>query len=135
VHPLAGASDLSGYRLPDRWACHAGHLRETGQTVERYGKTHAVFGSLYQTIFEAAWLLRVWRPCSRICGDKEFAHQLFDLLLGYSLVRRTDVARASMCCGWATISLSAPCCSRRRVAQFMKEPMPLIAAFKAHNRP
>ena len=45
-------------------------------------QTHAVFGSLYQTIFEAAWLLRGMEPLLQdMVINKDFAHALFDRLL------------------------------------------------------
>ena len=58
-HPLADAADLVAYSMPDPLGASMQPIyAETRQLVEKYGKTHVVFGSLYQTIFEAAWLLR-----------------------------------------------------------------------------
>ncbi len=58
-HPLAGERDLGAYRMPDPLGPSMQRIyQEARDLVERYGHTHAIFGSLYQTIFEAAWLLR-----------------------------------------------------------------------------
>ena len=60
---------------------------EARDLVQRYGETHAIFGSLYQTVFEAAWLLRgMANLLSDMATDQDFAHELFERLTVYSLV-------------------------------------------------
>ena len=88
AHPLARHADLSSYQLPDPLGPRMQLIyEEARRTVQRYGRTHAVFGSLYQTIFEAAWLLRgMQNLLTDMVLNKDFAHALFDLLLQYSLV-------------------------------------------------
>jgi uroporphyrinogen decarboxylase len=88
AHPLAGKRDLASYRMPDPLGSEVQPIyRETRDLVERYGKTHAVFGSLYQTIFEAAWLLRgLENLLIDMVADKEYAHELFDRLTEYTLI-------------------------------------------------
>lgn len=87
-HPLAEAQDLTSYRMPDPLRPTMQTIyREAGEMVERYGKTHVIFGALYQTIFEAAWLLRgMENLLVDMKVNKDFAQELFDRLLDYSLV-------------------------------------------------
>ncbi len=85
AHPLEGAKDLSNYTLPDPLGPSMQVIYdETNELVQRYGGTHAIFGSLYQTIFEAAWLLRgLENLLVDMAINKDFAHELFDRLLVY----------------------------------------------------
>jgi uroporphyrinogen decarboxylase len=88
AHPLDGKTNLSQYSFPDPLRSSMLPIyQETAELVQRYGTTHAVFGSLYQTIFEAAWLLRgMQNLLTDMASNKDFAHQLFDHLLDYSLI-------------------------------------------------
>lgn len=87
-HPLTDVQDLTSYQMPDPLGPSMQPIyQETQDLVERYGQTHAVFGSLYQTIFEAAWLLRgMENLLVDMVINKDFAHELFERLTEYSLV-------------------------------------------------
>jgi len=87
-HPLAGVEDLDSYRMPDPLGRSMQPIyQEARDLVARYGQTHAIFGSLYQTIFEAAWLLRgMENLLVDMAINEDFAHELFERLTEYSLV-------------------------------------------------
>jgi uroporphyrinogen decarboxylase len=75
--------------------------QEAQELVERYGQTHAVFGSLYQTIFEAAWLLRgMENLLMDMVANKDFAHELFERLTEYSLVAGRELIRQGIDVLW-----------------------------------
>jgi uroporphyrinogen decarboxylase len=86
-HPLADARTLSSYSLPNPLdGGNAAILAEARELVARCGRTHAIFGSLYQTVFEAAWLLRGMQALlSDMATNKGFAHELFERLTRYSI--------------------------------------------------
>ena len=87
-HPLADTRDLASYQMPDPLGPRMQPIyQEARELVEKYGTTHAVFGSLYQTIFEAAWLLRgLENLLMDMMVSRSFAHQLFERLTEYSLI-------------------------------------------------
>jgi uroporphyrinogen decarboxylase len=87
-HPLAETRDLTAYQMPDPLGPTKQSIyQETREMVEQYGQTHAVFGSLYQTIFEAAWLLRgLENLLMDMAANRDFAHELFERLTAYSVV-------------------------------------------------
>jgi uroporphyrinogen decarboxylase len=87
-HPLADMRDLISFKMPDPLGPSMQPIyAEARGLVEQYGQTHAIFGSLYQTVFEAAWLLRgLERLLMDMVIHKDFAHELFERLTGYGLV-------------------------------------------------
>jgi uroporphyrinogen decarboxylase len=87
-HPLADARAISSYSLPHPLGGgNAAIYAEARDLVARYGQTHAIFGSLYQTVFEAAWLLRGMQALlGDMATNKDFAHELFERLTLYSIV-------------------------------------------------
>jgi uroporphyrinogen decarboxylase len=87
-HPLADARKLSSYALPNPLTGgNATIYGEARDLVTRYGQTHAIFGSLYQTVFEAAWLLRGMQALlTDMAMNKDFAHELFEQLTHYSMI-------------------------------------------------
>jgi uroporphyrinogen decarboxylase len=101
-HPLAGARDLASYAMPDPLGPSAQAIyAEARDLVTRYGKTHAVFGSLYQTIFEAAWLLRgLENLLTDMARNPDFAHELFERLTRYSLAAGRALAATGVDVIW-----------------------------------
>jgi uroporphyrinogen decarboxylase len=101
-HPLAGEPDLASYQMPDP----LGHsmqpiYQEARDLVERFGQTHAIFGSLYQTVFEAAWLLRgLENLLIDMVINTGFAHELFERLTEYSLVAGKQMIRQGIDVLW-----------------------------------
>ena len=87
-HPLAGVADLSSYQMPDpeRPAMEATY-RGARDVVEKYGKTHVIFGTLWATVFESAWFLRgMENLLMDMMTNKDYAHELFDMMTQYALV-------------------------------------------------
>jgi uroporphyrinogen decarboxylase len=138
-HPLAGAKDLSGYQMPDPLGPSMQPIyQEAHEMVLRYGNTHAVFGSLYQTIFEAAWLLRgMQNLLTDMATNKDFAHALFDQLLDYSLIAGNEMVAQGIDVLWLGDDFGtqrAMLISPRMWREFIKERYAcLIAAFKTRN--
>ncbi len=138
-HPLAGVDDLNAYTLPDplgpgRRAIYL----QARDFVCRYGTTHAVFGSLYQTLFEAAWLLRGMENLLRdMVTNKMFAHELFERLTKYSLVAGREMVAQGVDVLWLGDDFGtqrALLISPRMWREFIKERYArLIRAFKAQN--
>jgi len=139
AHPLAQASDLDGYQLPDplRPSMQAIY-REAGEYVQRFGKTHVVFGSLYQTIFESAWLLRgLENLLTDMLVNKDFAHALFDRLTDYARVAGREMVAQGVDVLWLGDDFGTQrgmLISPQLWREFFKERYArLIAAFKAQN--
>jgi uroporphyrinogen decarboxylase len=139
AHPLARAADLAGYQLPDPLSPRMQMIyQEARQYVERYGKTHVVFGSLYQTIFEAAWLLRGMQALlTDMLVNKDFARALFGRLVDYSRAAGRQMIAQGIDVLWLGDDFGtqhAMLISPRLWREFMKEPYArLIAAFKAQK--
>ncbi len=93
AHPLAEAEDLNHYQMPDPLGPEAETIyREARDLVAHYGQSHAIFGSLYQTLFETAWLLRgLENLLTDMVLNKDFAHALFDQILEYALVAGANI--------------------------------------------
>jgi uroporphyrinogen decarboxylase len=102
VHPLAGARDLGTYRMPDPLgAGNQAIYAEARDLVATYGRTHAIFGSLYQTVFEAAWILRGMQALlSDMATNQDFAHELFEQLTRYSMIAGRELAGAGVDVIW-----------------------------------
>jgi uroporphyrinogen decarboxylase len=138
-HPLAHARDLNDYRLPDPLGPSMQPIyREAADLVQCYGKTHAIFGSLYQTIFEAAWLLRGLETLLLdMATNKDFAHDLFERLTEYSLVAGRELVDQGVDVLWLGDDFGtqrAMLISPRMWREFIKERYArLIAAFKRQN--
>jgi uroporphyrinogen decarboxylase len=138
-HPLAGDADLTGYAMPDPLGpAYQPIYRAARATVERYGATHAVFGSLYQTIFEAAWLLRGMENLLQdMLVNRDFAHALYERLTQYALAAGEEMVAQGVDVLWLGDDfgtqhrmLIAPALWR----EFFKTRYArLIAAFKARN--
>jgi uroporphyrinogen decarboxylase len=138
-HPLAGAADLSQYNMPDPLGPDMQAIyAATADLRQCYGQSHAVFGSLYQTIFEAAWLLRgMSELLTDMLQNKDFAHELFERLTVYSLVAGRETVAQGIDVLWLGDDfgtqrgmLLAP----RVWREFIKERYArLIAAFKRQN--
>ena len=92
-HPLAGVEDLTSYHMPDPLGPSMRAIyQETRELAEQYGQTHALFGSLYQTIFESAWVLRgLENLLMDMAANKDFAHELFERLTEYNLVAGNEM--------------------------------------------
>ncbi|MCP4166049.1 MAG: hypothetical protein GY759_09175 [Chloroflexi bacterium] len=139
AHPLEGAKDLSNYMLPDPLGPSMQVIYdETNALVQRYGRTHAIFGSLYQTIFEAAWLLRgLENLLVDMAIHKDFAHELFDRLLVYSLVAGREMIAQGIDVLWLGDDFGTQrdmLISPQMWREFIKTPYAsLIAAFKKQN--
>jgi uroporphyrinogen decarboxylase len=138
-HPLAEAVDLTSYTMPDPLGASMQPIyAETRQLVEKYGKTHVVFGSLYQTVFEAAWLLRGMQVLlSDMLINKDFAHELFERLTVYSLVAGKEMVAQDIDVLWLGDDFGtqrAMLLSPHTWREFIKERYArLIAAYKAQN--
>jgi uroporphyrinogen decarboxylase len=138
-HPLAGARDLSGYALPDplgpgNQAIYA----EARDLVAAYGSTHAIFGSLYQTVFEAAWILRGMQELlSDMATNQDFAHELFERLTQYSIVAGRELVSTGVDVVWLGDDFGTQermLLSPRMWREFIKERYArIIAALKAAN--
>jgi len=140
--PLAGladACDLNSYRLPDPLGPSMRSIyQEAADLVGRYGGTHAIFGSLYQTIFEAAWLLRgLENLLLDMASNKDFAHELFERLTDYSLIAGCEMVAQGVDVLWLGDDFGtqrAMLISPRMWREFIKERYArLIAAFKRQN--
>jgi uroporphyrinogen decarboxylase len=138
-HPLAEAVDLTSYRMPDPLGASMQPIyEETRQLVAQYGKTHVVFGSLYQTVFEAAWLLRGMQVLlSDMLINKDFAHELFERLTVYSLAAGKEMVAQGIDVLWLGDDFGtqrAMLLSPRTWREFIKERYArLIAAYKSQN--
>ena len=139
AHPLAGATDLSDYRMPDPLGpVYQPIYREAREYVARYGRTHAVFGSLYQTIFETAWLLRGMENLLQdMLVNRDFAATLFEQITDYALAAGTEMVAQGVDVLWLGddfgtqhTMLIAPSLWRH---YFKERYARLIAAFKARN--
>jgi len=95
-HPLAGEQGLDSYQMPDPLGPSMQPIyQEARDLVEGYGQTHAIFGSLYQTIFEAAWLLRgMENLLMDMAINKDYVHELFERLTEYSLTAGGELISA-----------------------------------------
>ena len=139
AHPLAGAADLRAYTMPDPLRPGMQTIyQEAGDLVRLYGKTHAIFGSLYQTVFEAAWLLRGMENLLRdMAAASEFAHELFERLTRYSLAAGAELVAQGVDVLWLGDDFGtqrAMLISPRMWREFIKERYArLIGAFKAQN--
>ena len=135
-HPLADAADLTSLQNAGPLGASMQPIyAETRQLVEKYGKTHVVFGSLYQTIFEAAWLLRGMQALlSDMLINKDFAHALFERLMEYSLVAGKEMVAQGIDVLWLGDDFGtqrAMLLSPRTWREFIKERYArLIAAYK-----
>lgn len=138
-HPLAGAEDLTSYHMPDPLGPSMQAIyQETRDLTEQYGQTHAVFGSLYQTIFESAWLLRgLENLLMDMAADKDFAHELFERLTEYSLVAGTEMVAQGIDVLWLGDDFGTQrsmLISPNTWREFIKPRYArLIDAFKSHN--
>ena len=138
-HPLAGHQDLASYRMPDPLGQSCQPIyQEARELVERYGRTHAIFGSLYQTIFEAAWLLRgLERLLMDLAINKDFAHELFERLTAYSLVAGKEMVAQGIDVLWLGDDFGTQrtmLISPKMWREFIKPRYArLITAFKAQN--
>ena len=138
-HPLAEAKDLTGYRMPDPLGPEMQPIyAEARDLVQRYGETHAIFGSLYQTVFEAAWLLRgMANLLADMATDQDFAHELFERLTDYSLVAGREMVAQGVDVLWLGDDFGTQrgmLISPKMWRTFIKERYArLIAAFKAQN--
>ena len=138
-HPLAGERDLGAYRMPDPLGPSMQRIyQEARDLVERYGHTHAIFGSLYQTIFEAAWLLRgMENLLMDMATNKDFAHELFERLTEYSLVAGRELIAQGIDVLWLGDDFGtqqAMLISPRMWREFIKPRYArLIEAYKAQN--
>ncbi len=138
-HPLAGARDLSDYRMPDPLGSSMQPIyQEVADLVQRYGQTHAIFGSLYQTIFEAAWLLRgLENLLLDMATNKGFAHELFERLTEYSLIAGREMIAQGIDALWLGDDFGtqrAMLISPQMWREFIKERYArLIATYKAQN--
>ncbi len=133
------AQDLASYRMPDPLGPSVQPIyQEARDLVERYGRTHAVFGSLYQTIFEAAWLLRgLENLLMDMVVNKDFAHELFERLTAYSLVAGREMVAQGIDVLWLGDDFGTQrtmLISPQMWREFMKPRYArLITAFKAQN--
>lgn len=138
-HPLAEVDDLSRYKLPDPLGPTMQPIyREAANLVQAYGQTHAIFGSLYQTIFEAAWLLRGLETLlTDLAINREFAHDLFERLTDYSLIAGREMVAQGVDVLWLGDDFGTQrgmLISPQMWREFIKERYArLIAAFKAQN--
>ena len=138
-HPLAEAKDLTGYRMPDPLGPAMQPIyAEARDLVQRYGGTHAIFGSLYQTVFEAAWLLRgMANLLADMASNQDFAHELFERLTDYSLVAGREMVAQGVDVLWLGDDFGTQrgmLISPKMWRTFIKERYArLIAAFKAQN--
>ena len=86
-HPLADDSDggkLAGYRIPDPDAPEV--YAPTRELVQKYGDTHFIGVFLACSIFEAGWYLRGFeRTLMDMAADPDYAHALFDKMMGFPL--------------------------------------------------
>ena len=139
AHPLAQRSDLDSYQLPDPLRPDMQAIyREAREYVERFGKTHAIFGSLYQTIFESAWLLRgLENLLADMLVNKDFAHVLFERLTDYALVAGREMVAQGIDVLWLGDDFGTQrgmLISPQLWREFIKERYArLIAAFKTQN--
>ncbi len=138
-HPLADPQSLTSYHMPDPLGFSMQPIyQETQEIVERYGQTHAVFGSLYQTIFEAAWLLRGLEALlmDMVVG-KDLAHELFERLTEYSLIAGREMIAQGVDVLWLGDDFGTQrtmLISPQMWREFFKPRYArLIAAFKAQN--
>jgi uroporphyrinogen decarboxylase len=139
AHPLAAEANLVSYQMPDPVGpTYQPIYRQARDYVERYGTTHAVFGSLYQTIFETAWLLRGMENLLQdMLIHRDFAHALFERLTDYALIAGVEMVAQGVDVLWLGddfgtqhTMLIAP----RLWREYFKERYArLIAAFKARN--
>jgi len=138
-HPLAEAQDLSSYRMPDPLGPSMQPIyREAADLVQCYGQTHAVFGSLYQTIFEAAWLLRgLENLLTDMAINQDFAHELFERLTEYSLIAGREMVAQGVDVLWLGDDFGTQrgmLISPQMWREFIKERYArLITAFKTEN--
>jgi uroporphyrinogen decarboxylase len=138
-HPLAAAQDLVSYRMPDPLGPRMQPIyRDARELVQRYGRTHCVFGSLYQTIFEAAWLLRgMENLLMDMLVNKDFADELFERLTAYSLVAGREMVAQGVDVLWLGDDFGTQrtmLISPEMWREFIKPRYAcLIAAFKSQN--
>ena len=138
-HPLAGARDFAGYTMPDPLGpSNQAIYAEARDLVDTYGKTHAIFGSLYQTVFEAAWILRGMQALlSDMATNKEFAHELFERLTQYSIVAGRELVNTGVDVVWLGDDFGTQdrmLLSPRMWREFIRERYArIIAAIKAAN--
>jgi uroporphyrinogen decarboxylase len=138
-HPLAGAGDFSGYAMPDPLGpSNQAIYQEARDLVAAYGQTHAVFGSLYQTVFEAAWILRGMQALlSDMATNKDFAHELFERLTQYSIVAGRELVSTGVPVVWLGDDFGTQhrmLLSPRMWREFIKERYArIIAALKGAN--
>ena len=84
-HPLAGARDLSGYQMPDPH--EEARYEDARRLIQAKGDEYAIVGAIACTIFEAAWYLRgLERLLEDLVVNKDFAHELLDMTMGYNRV-------------------------------------------------
>jgi uroporphyrinogen decarboxylase len=138
-HPLALAQDLGGYSMPDP-LCPGNQAiyAEARDLVATYGKTHAIFGSLYQTVFEAAWILRGMQALlADMATNKDFAHALFDRLTQYSIAAGCELVSTGVDVVWLGDDFGTQhrmLLSPRMWREFIKERYAgIISALKALN--
>jgi uroporphyrinogen decarboxylase len=138
-HPLADAGKLTSYAMPKPLTGgNAAIYAEARDLVARYGSTHAIFGSLYQTVFEAAWLLRGMQALlADMAVNKDFAHELFERLTQYSLVAGRALVNTGVDVVWLGDDFGTQAhmlISPRMWREFIKERYArLIAALKDLN--
>jgi uroporphyrinogen decarboxylase len=138
-HPLAGVKDFASYRLPDPLgASNQAIYAEARDLVTTYGGTHAIFGSLYQTVFEAAWILRGMQALlTDMATNKDFAHDLFERLTEYSIAAGRELASTGVDVIWLGDDFGTQhrmLLSPRMWREFIKERYArIIAALKAAN--
>lgn len=83
--PLADAKNLKVYKMPDPY------LEEkydgAKEMIAQYGKEYAIVGAIPCTLFECAWYLRGFdRFMEDLLVHRDFAHELLDRAMNYSLV-------------------------------------------------
>ena len=87
-HPLVGEDGrLSSYQAPG--PADPEQYREASCLIEKYGETHCIVGGVLGSVFEGPWYLRgMSRFLQDLLINKDYAHQLMDLVMEFHLKAR-----------------------------------------------
>ncbi|UCB45696.1 MAG: hypothetical protein JSV25_16060 [Spirochaetota bacterium] len=85
-HPLAGDDKkLLSYKAPDPKAPE--QYEEAESIIKKFGNTHSIVGGVLGSVFEGAWYLRgMMQFLQDLIKNKDFAHQLMDLVMEFHLI-------------------------------------------------
>jgi len=82
-HPLADIKKYDNYKLPDP---DSENLDEYELIIKKYGKSHAILGSVPCSILEASWYLRgLENFMMDLLTNKDFVNDIMDKVMEYHL--------------------------------------------------